>query len=110
MTGESINPSGPRSPYASGQARRWFIVRHVTIAGGKELAFDATEWRDAIVVVERGSLEVECLRGDRSTFETGAVICLDRLPLRRVRNIGREPALLFAVSPGRRPAGRTAGR
>lgn len=110
MTGNSINPSGPRSPYASGQARRWFIVRHVTIAGGRELAFDAAEWRDAIVVVERGSLEVESLHGDRRTFETGAVLCLDRLPLRRARNVGREPVLLFAVSLGRRPAGGTTDR
>jgi hypothetical protein len=70
----------------------------MTIAGGRDVAFDEAEWRDAIVVIERGSLDIECLGGNRSTFATGAVLCLDRLQLRTLHNAGNEPVLLFAVS------------
>jgi hypothetical protein len=65
---------------------------------GCERAYDETDWQDAIVVVERGEIEVECLGGSRRRFESGDVLWLIGLPFRTVRNRGREGALLVAVS------------
>jgi hypothetical protein len=104
MSGGSIDLARERPASYPDPACRRFNVRHMTIEGGRDLAFDEAEWRDAIVVVERGSLDIECLGGKRSTFATGAVLCLDRLPLRTLHNAGSEPVLLFAVSRGKRPS------
>jgi hypothetical protein len=37
-------------------------------------SYDETDWQDAIVVVERGEIEVECLGGRRRRFESGDVL------------------------------------
>jgi quercetin dioxygenase-like cupin family protein len=75
-----------------------FQLRVVTVAPGQRRAYDQAEWRDALVVVERGELELECLGGSRCCFGRGDVLCLDGLPLRALRNRGREPAVLAVVS------------
>jgi hypothetical protein len=75
-----------------------FRLRAVAVGPGRALAFDEAEWRDSLVVVERGELELECLDGSRRCFRRGDVLCLDGLSLRTLRNPGREPALLLAVS------------
>ena len=94
------------SQAAPGRAsvRRQFVVRHVTIAAGIELAVKAADWRDSIVVVERGTLEVECLDGIRTTFTTGAMLCLDGLPIGMLCNRGSDPVQLFALSRASVPA------
>lgn len=104
MSGDFIDLARERPASDPDPVCRRFKVRHMTIAAGRDLAYDEAEWRDAIVVVERGSLDIECLGGNRSTFATGAVLCLDRLPLRTLHNGGNEPVLLFAVSRGIRPS------
>jgi hypothetical protein len=75
-----------------------FRLRTVAVGPGRALAFDEAEWRDALVVVERGEIELECLGGSSQRFGRGDFLCLDGLPLRTLRNPGREPALLLAVS------------
>jgi hypothetical protein len=75
-----------------------FDVRVVTVAPGAERAYDPAEWWDAIVAVERGELELECLHGGRRRFGRGSVLWLSGLSLRVLRNRGREPLLLIAVS------------
>jgi hypothetical protein len=67
-----------------------------TIACGEARTFVDAEWRGALVVVERGVLELECIAGQRARFEQGAVLWLDGLPLRTLRG-GGEPTLLSAV-------------
>jgi len=78
-----------------------FEVRVVAVAAGRERAYDEAEWRDALVVLERGEIELECLGGSRQRFRRGDVLWLVGLPLRALHNPGCEPALLVAVS--RRP-------
>jgi hypothetical protein len=78
-------------------------VRVFAIAPGCERAFDAAEWRDALVVVERGGIELECLSGRRWRFEQGDIICLVALALRALCNEGHQVAVLSAVS--RNPRG-----
>jgi hypothetical protein len=75
-----------------------FEVRLLTLAPGRVRPFVDDEWRGALVVVERGELEVECLRGGRRSFPSGAVLWLTGLPLRALHNPGLEAVLLAAVT------------
>jgi quercetin dioxygenase-like cupin family protein len=74
-----------------------FDVRVVEVAPGGERASHEAEWRDALVVVDRGEIEVDCVGGTRRRFAPGAVLWLGGLPLRALRNPGAEPAVLVAV-------------
>ncbi|MGH3036896.1 MAG: hypothetical protein ACRDMU_06915 [Gaiellaceae bacterium] len=75
-----------------------FRLWSVAVAPGRELAFDEAGWRDALVVVEHGELELECLDGSRERFARGDVRCLTGVGLRALRNPGRRAVLLVAVS------------
>jgi hypothetical protein len=75
-----------------------FELRVVAIPPGHERAYDETEWRGALVVVERGEVELECRAGGRLQCGAGAVLWLVGLPLRALHNRGPETALLAAVS------------
>jgi quercetin dioxygenase-like cupin family protein len=70
----------------------------IAIEPGCERAYDEAEWRDALVSVTRGEIELECLGGSRHRFRTGDVLWLAGLPLRALRNRGTEPVLLVTVS------------
>src|SRR5215218_5080168 len=93
--------------------------RTVSIPPGRTTAYNAAEWRDAIVVVAYGTVEVEGRAGGRRAFRRGAVLFLTGLGLRALHNPGPEPAVLVAVRrrPGRprdarpdAPRGRPTGR
>jgi len=75
-----------------------FEHRTVAIAPGGERVYVEDEWRGALVVVERGELELESMRGGRRSFARGDILWLVGLPLRALHNHGREPVLLSAVS------------
>jgi len=75
-----------------------FELRVLTVAPGGERAYDEAEWRDTLVVVERGEVELECLGGSRKRFRRGDVLWLAGLPLRALHNCGGEPTVLTAVS------------
>jgi hypothetical protein len=65
---------------------------------GCELTFDPADWRGALVVVEEGVLEVECLDASSERFRAGAVLFLDRLPVRLLRNPSAVGVLLSVVT------------
>jgi hypothetical protein len=75
-----------------------FQLRVVAVAPGDERAYEEAEWRDSLVVVEQGAVELECLSGKRVRFEHGDVLSLVGLPLRTLRNRGDELVVLAAVS------------
>jgi hypothetical protein len=75
-----------------------FCARAVTIAPGDVRLYEAAEWRDAIVSVERGELELECVSGACQHFERGSLLWLCDLPLRALRSTGPDSLLLVAVS------------
>jgi quercetin dioxygenase-like cupin family protein len=75
-----------------------FDVRVVEVAPGGERVSHEAEWRGALVLVDRGEIELDCLGGSRRRFARGAVLSLEALPLRALRNPGAEPAVLVAVS------------
>ncbi len=80
---------------------RWSVA----LAAGTERPTSGDEWAGAIVLVQSGRLEVDCLAGGRRVFEAGDVIILGWLPLRLLRNAGAGEVRLVAVRrAGHRPA------
>ena len=79
-----------------------FERRVVVLAPDHTWVYNDAEWRGAIVVVEHGQIELECLDGSRHCFGRGDVLWLDRLPLCALHNRGHTSAVLVAVS--RQPA------
>jgi hypothetical protein len=77
---------------------RGLELRTVEVPAGAERIYEEAEWRDAIVVIARGEIELECLGGSRLRLERGTVLWLVGLPLRALHNGGVEAALLLAVS------------
>jgi hypothetical protein len=75
-----------------------FEARRVAVAPGGTRAYDDAEWAGALVVVERGRIELEGLNGSRATFERGAVLWLARVPLRALHNHGCEAAVIVAFT------------
>ena len=69
--------------------------RVVEIPPGGERPYDGAEWAGALVVVDRGEIELDC-DGDRPRFAGGAVLWLAGLPVRGLRNPGAVPAVLVA--------------
>jgi hypothetical protein len=75
-----------------------FEIRVVTIAPGRARRYAEAEWRDALVVVERGAVELETQDHACWRFARGDMLWLTGLRLRAVHNRGAEPARLVAVS------------
>ena len=75
-----------------------FVQREVVLAPGAERAYVAAEWRDALVIVEQGSLEVVGFSGACRRLECGAVLWLAGLPLRALRNPGSVNTTIVAIS------------
>jgi len=75
-----------------------FVRRHVVVEPGTERPYAADEWRDALIIVKRGEIAVECRSGGVIRFVRGDMLWLTGLPLRALRNEGPEPAVLVAVS------------
>ena len=79
---------------------RW----RVELAVGQQRPTDAAEWAGAIVLVEQGELQVDCLAGGSRTFVEGDLLVLGWLPLRRLRSVGTDDVRLLALRPlGQRP-------
>ncbi len=74
------------------------VLRAIAVAPGCRRVYDEAEWRDAIVLVRRGEIELESLSGTSHRFRRDDLFWLTGLPLRALHNRGREPALLVAVS------------
>jgi len=79
---------------SGGRIRRWTV----RIEPGGALDYTAAYWADALVIVERGALEVECRSGQCVAFAAGAVLTFAGLPVRRLRNSNPEPVELSVVA------------
>ncbi|HEX6470839.1 MAG TPA: hypothetical protein VF069_17190 [Streptosporangiaceae bacterium] len=93
-------PEDVRHPHSlvHGRLPPRFERRTVVIAPGRTLAYDESEWRDAIVVVHRGQVELRAGGDGRRRFGRGDILWLDGLSIRGLHNPGTEPAVLVAVS------------
>ena len=72
---------------------RW----RVAIGPGAEHACAPDEWSDALVTIERGTLQVECSAGARCTFGRGDILGLAWLQAQALRNVGADEVVLRAV-------------
>jgi hypothetical protein len=75
-----------------------FELLAIVVPPRGERAFHPAEWRGALVVVERGEIELEWPGGTRRRFRRGELLCVSGLPLRALHNPGSGPAVLVAVS------------
>ena len=82
-----------------------FRIREFVVPPGGERRYIHDEWRGALVVVEKGNIEIESLGGVRLSFQAGAVLFLAGLRIRFLRNRELVPAVLTATS--RRMGSRT---
>jgi hypothetical protein len=74
----------------------------ITLAPGTSRPFDEADWADALVVLKCGELELEASSRGRVRLQPGAIFWLAGLPVRCLHNVGRDPAVLVAISR-RRP-------
>ena len=72
--------------------------REVRVLPGTERQYDPEEWREALVVIKAGPIELETRHGVRCTFVSGNVLFLSGLGLRCMSNPGPRSAVLLAVS------------
>jgi quercetin dioxygenase-like cupin family protein len=112
MDGQGPFPGGRPfpggSPFPGGRLPPWADLRLVLLEPGRRLGYDSAAWRDAVVVVEDGELELEWLSGDRQRLVRGDLLWLCGLPLRALRNPGRSTTVLVAIA--RRPEPAPPGR
>jgi 8-oxo-dGTP pyrophosphatase MutT (NUDIX family) len=79
----------------------WSERRVITLASGEARPYLEADWRDSLVIIERGTIDIECLAGSHRAFGPGDLLWLVGLPLRTLRNLGPGPTVLVAIS--RRP-------
>ena len=72
--------------------------RVVELAAEATLRYEPSEWRDTIVFVLTGEVEIECVDGERRCFKRGATLVFSPLPIRTIRNRATRPARLLAIS------------
>lgn len=53
----------------------------VVLEAGESMPFRADDWRDAMVIVQSGSLEVRCSSGRTAAFGRGSVVCFQDVSL-----------------------------
>jgi hypothetical protein len=73
--------------------------RAVTLRSGASLRYDSNAWRDEIIIIQQGTLELQDTAGRQWPFETGSVLSLCGLPLRRLTNTGPDDAVIIAIKP-----------
>ena len=77
------------------------VLRTVSVEPGASLAYEEADWRDALVTVESGELELVMTCGRSCFFQQGDLLWLQGLPLAALRNRGDEPTVLVAASRNR---------
>jgi hypothetical protein len=74
------------------------VARCHELAPRVVLAYDRATWLDAIVFVTAGAVELEDELGRCCRFDRGAVVCLDGICVRLLRNPDPDrPARLLAI-------------
>ena len=87
------------SPFSLlGRALPASIARVVhEIAAGDQISCDGDDWRDALAVVERGSVEIQTLHGGSLHLEEGASFSLASLDSAVIRSARDAGAVVSAV-------------
>ena len=75
-----------------------FTRRAVTVAPGVRRPFYPAEWRDALVLLRAGTIELESRGGTSARLTAGDLFWLDGVALQALHNPGAEEAVLVAVA------------
>jgi hypothetical protein len=70
----------------------------VVIPPGGECGCDLEQWRDTLVVVECGSVELASVYAGSIALRQGSVLSLDRMRSSRMRNVGDSAVILTLAS------------
>ena len=92
---DGVGPDG--LSFLGGSVPMAFELRLVALPPDDELPFVEAEWRDSLVVVERGALELVGGWGPAGRFLRGDILCLVGLGLRSLRCGSRDATLLTVV-------------
>ena len=84
-------------------ARGGFSRRVVTIAPGDRRPYVDTDWRDALVVIVRGAVDLECTRAGRRRFEAGTMMSLEGLGLVALFNPGSSDLVIVTITRAAAP-------
>src|SRR3954466_6740814 len=98
MDAPDPDPGPDRLCFVGRRVAPGFQVRLIDLAPGAELPYDERDWRGALIVVERGEIELERVCGRRWRFACGGVLWLAGLPLRALHNPASVTTVLAAVS------------
>lgn len=91
---------GPgRLSFLGGQCPRNFRLRTLILEPRDAIDYQPTDWATALVIVERGQLQIECRTGAQARFQEGAILAFAGLEIRRLRNPSSTPLVLSALSP-----------
>jgi hypothetical protein len=96
----SVDPDARRLGLLGTTSPESLVIRVLILQPGSKRVFDEREWRDSLVEVERGELEVQLRGGTRLGYVTGDVLWLVGLPVLALYNPGLERAVLVAASRG----------
>lgn len=91
MTDPSALPLGGRLPPS-------FERRRVVLPPASSRPYVDEEWRDALVTIESGEVDLECEHGGRRRFGRGAVLWFTGLGLRTIANRSSIPTVIVAIS------------
>lgn len=69
----------------------------LVLSPGERRPTRPAEWAGCLVLVERGTIEVDCDAGGMRSFAAGDLLALGWLPIRALRNPGSAEAILVAV-------------
>jgi hypothetical protein len=94
----SVGPDAGRLGLLGKTASEAFLVRVVALPPGSRRVFDERDWRDSLVEVACGELELELRGGARQVHGAGGVLWLAGLPIVALGNPGCDGALLVAAS------------
>src|SRR5215217_4410622 len=73
------------------------------LVAGTETAYHPDDWKDSIVEIEAGAVEIETRHGQAVVFRAGDVFWLAGLPVRALHNRGDIPAVLVTATRRRTP-------
>lgn len=97
---EAAGVSDDRTPvsFLGRRLPQWAQLHIVVLPAGCTHAFEPDHWRGAMIVVERGAIELELRGGRRVPCGQGYIGTLSGLTLVALHNPGGRPAVITGIS------------
>jgi len=75
------------------------VTETLLLRTGEPLLYRSEDWHGALIVVQGGTLQIECQSGRTAAFERGSVVHLQDLPLATLRAAEGEDVSLLVLRP-----------